>query len=151
MLGWICTGPMSIPIESIPEMNPLIMLMIQLMACLISPTMPFHTPEMSEPNPENALPIAPAMVWKKLPRLLNRPREGRWATPGHGKQAAVTCEKTELAQNRRKRLQKQANHLQRAAHRGRHPTNRKIQSPAVSTIHPQLELRYTGRQVHSHC
>src|SRR6267154_839211 len=61
MFGWICTGPMSIPIESMPPIKPLIIEIIQLMACLMSPTMPFHTPLISEPNPENALPIASMM------------------------------------------------------------------------------------------
>src|SRR5260221_560657 len=67
MLGWICTGPMSIPIESIPLMKLLISPIIQLIACRISPTMPFHTPLISEPNAEKALPMLSMM------ELMNEP------------------------------------------------------------------------------
>src|SRR5260221_123483 len=81
MFGWICTGPISIPMESIPEINPLIMLMIQLMACLISPTMPFHTPLISEPNAEKALPMLSMM------ELMNEPTPLKML-PNHAMMAA---------------------------------------------------------------
>src|SRR5260221_14175711 len=70
MLGWICTGPISIPMESMPPINPLIIEIIQLIACLISPTMPFDTPEMSGPSPEKGLPMLSMMEMMNEPTPL---------------------------------------------------------------------------------